>query len=290
VQVPPHPGQVGDDVDAQRGELVRRADAAAQQDRRRSQGARAEHHLVGAQLAQVTADLGEHSDDPAAPEHQPVHQRSRVDGHRPQHRPRVGVPGGEPASAPERDPLDRHAIEPLTVVVRVVRQAVLHRGVHNGPLDRVQRLVRDDLQEILLDPLEHRLDVCPRPAGQRPAVVVRRRAADPDHRVERVRAAEHLAPRQVQPPVRRVRLRHRVVVPVLRSVPQLPRARRVVDGGVRVLATRFQQRHRRARVHQPPGHHRAGRAGTHHDHVHGSSLARPGGARCIPSPAVNRHA
>ena len=43
----PTPGEVGDDVDAERAQLVRRADAAAQQDRRRAVGARGEHDRAG---------------------------------------------------------------------------------------------------------------------------------------------------------------------------------------------------------------------------------------------------
>lgn len=278
MQVAPD-GQIGDDVNVQ---FVRRADAAAQQDGRRRQRARRQHDQIGGQLPHRTTDRGHHSGGTRALEHDPVDQRSRVDSHPGSHRRSVGAPRGDTAAFASRDPLDRDAVLRGTVVVRVERQADRDGGVHNGLLDRVQRLVRHDREEVLLDALEHRADVVPGPARHTPAVVVGGRAADPDHRVERVRTAEHLAPRQVQPPVRRVRLRNRVVVPVLRAVPQLPGPRRVVDGGVDVRTARLQQRHRRTRVDQPPGHHAPGRTRAHHDHVHGPSLTRVPAAGADP--------
>ncbi len=62
--------QVGADLDAERAQIARRADAGAQQMRRRVDRAGAEDHLAGAEFDLPPADRGAHADAGGAVEQQ----------------------------------------------------------------------------------------------------------------------------------------------------------------------------------------------------------------------------
>ncbi len=240
VEVATDAGQVGDDVDAERAQLVGRADARGEQEARGPDRAAGDDDLaLRVRGLDAPAALVLHPDAAVALEDQAPRGRLgedrqvRVIEHRPEVRARRAV-----ARAVLDDVLHgRDAELRVAVVVGVERDARLDRGVDHRLMERVGPDVLADLHEAL-DLLEERLHLRPGPAvvaRVRPHVVVERVAADPDHPVQRAGAAEHAAARPLQPALHRVHLRRRPDRPVVLAVPQLVHAGDVVDGGVGVV-------------------------------------------------------
>jgi hypothetical protein len=255
--------------------------------RRRVESAGCEHDLVGLVPLDLAVALDLYPGDAGSVEQQLVNPRTgeHREERRIHHGRRIGLPGAESLAIADVDLHLRDAIQGLAVVVGVLRDADLARGVDDRLLDRMQVVVHGDVEQavgsaqirgravVVLDRLEDRQHVVPAPAGiaeRLPVVVVLGSAAHVDHRVEGVRPAEHLAARQVESPVGGVLLRHREVVPVVGAVPQLAEARRIVDGGIDILSP--------AGVDEPAGDHRTARATTDDNDV-GSFVHEPRVAR-----------
>ncbi len=206
------------------------------------------------------------------------HREVRRVEHRPQERGRRALAH----AVLDRQLAVRDAVERLGVVVLVERDARLLRRAD----DRLQHGMRLVLRQHVRRPagaverrraavevlgaLEQRQHVVERPARVaeiRPRVVVAAMAAHVDHPVERARAAEHPAARPAQLAAGARRLRHRLVVPVLRALPELEDARRIVDRRVLVHRAGLEEQDARARVDEPPRDDGSGRSGADNDYV-----------------------
>jgi hypothetical protein len=273
VEVAPDAGEVGHDVDAQRAQLVGRADARGEQQAGRADRAAGDDDLavrvggLGPAVALVLhADAAALADDEPPGDGVREDRQVRVVEHRSQVRARRAV------ARPVLDDV-LHGADPelgLAVVVRVVGDARLDRGVDDRLVEGIGPDVLADLHEGL-DLREERRHVLPAPAvvaGVRPHVVVDRVAAHPDHAVQRAGAAEHAAPRPLQPALHGVDLRRRADGPVVVAVPQLVHASDVVDGRVGVGPARLQEQHAHvAAVDEPACHDGPCRPRSDHDHV-----------------------
>ncbi len=272
-EVPADPGRGVDDAKAVPLELLRRPDPREQEQPRRVDRARGEHHLLGrVGLLLVPGSAQEVGDAPsqAALDEQPRGARARE--HRQvgpvQGRAQVAVDDAEAAAATDRD-----RREPRALVVRAVE--VGRAGDPRGGRG-LEEVLREGARPPLDGPWEVRVapgvcagDVVPAPAG-RPGVVVGAIPADRHHRVDRGRPAEHLAAREDDPPsVERV-LRDGVVAPVERRPEQLRERRRDADVQLPVARACLEQEHARVRVlGQPCREHAAGGTRTDdHDVVH----------------------
>ena len=261
---------------------MRRVDGAARQDHL----ARGRHLPVLALLAEGDADAA------LAFEQQPGGERLGLDA---QVWPafRLGQEGARGRAAEAA--VARHLREADALVLAAVevlgeRDAGLLRGI-DEPTGQVQgrAVVLDQdraalsallglARRIALDRLEIGHHLVERPAlaaHLRPAVVVRRVAADPEHAVDRAGAAEHAPARPVDLPAGDAGLGIGGVVPVdQRVVEQLQDARRHVDHRVPVLRAGLEQHDAGAVLAQAVGQHAAGRAGADHHivclHVTGS--------------------
>ena len=290
LQVLPHAGQVGDDADPVRAQLVRRADARQLEQLRRVDRAAAEHDLARPDAVRAApagvVDAGRARAVEADAQH--LRERDHVEVGPAHHRVQVRARGGEPAPAVHVAVEGGEAL--LAVAVDVVGERVA-RLLHGGEERVVERAVRrsaleherpllaaEDVivrrREAGLHPLEVRQAVRVVPllhAGvARPALVVHRVAALEDHPVDGARAAEHLPARVVDPAVAHVRLGLGLVAPVVEAVADRERERRGhVDEEVpeRVRAAGLQHEDGRRGVGgEAVGQHAAGRAAAH-DHV-----------------------
>jgi len=304
VQVPADAGQVVHDAQAQRRQLAARPDSRQQQDLRRQQRAGGHQHLV------PRADLLEPAGTPelhaaGAPAFEQHAGGVRAGEH------------GEVAAAPVGRQVGPGRAEALAVPVRdlVRADAFLLRAVEVVVEDMARRAARvvEGLQQlvgaaqvrhveragapvelaaqalVVLGAAEVGQHVVVGPARValgRPVVVVGTVAADVDHRVDRARAAQHLAARLPAGAPVQALLRHGVEVPVrgVRAGHQRE-AGGHVDQRVGVGRAGLEQRHRDLRIlAQACRQHAAGGAAAHHDvvEVHALSLCRcrPGTAGC----------
>ena len=272
-------------LDPQRREPLAGPDAREHQELRRVVGARREHDLaLGADLLERAAAHDLDADRAIGLEEDPV---GAGVGHHVDvaARDRWMQIGDRGAAAPPVALGELEAPGALlggAVEVLVVRDADLAGGLDPGLDDRVHRAALADAERaadpvvvaraalVVLGALEVGQDVLVAPAFEahrRPLVVVGAVAADVDHRVERARAAEHAAARQVVAPVvePRLGLTEQRPVPVARQV--RAEGERHVDLGGVVGRARLDHRHLDVRIlAQAIGHHAAGRAGAD-DHV-----------------------
>ena len=275
--------QIVDDVDADRLQVRTRTNARDLQQMRRVDGAARQDHLARGHHLAIPALLAEGDTYAAlAFEQQPGGKRLGLDAQvRPASRLRQKRACGRAAEAAIARHL-RIADALVLAAVEVVgqRKAGLLRGV-DEPMGQVQgrAVVLDQdgaalaallglARRIALDRLEIGQHLVERPAlaaHLRPAVVVGRVAADPEHAVDRARAAEHAPARPVHLPAGDAGLGIGGVVPVdPRVVEQLQDARRHVDHRVPVFRAGLEQHDPRAVFAQAIGQHAAGRAGAHH--------------------------
>ena len=283
VQVLADPGQVGDDIDAMRGQLRVRPDAGQQQQLRRADRSAGDDHLGrgGALAAAVARPL--HAGAACARKQQPACLR-------PEEHAQVGVVGdvlevGNGGRVPhtllDAELHVRDAVLGPGVVVRVERDPCLLGGGDDRLVDGVGVVAARDRHDAVarggiaaFDALEHGPHVVPRPAvgaAVGPVVVVLARAAHPDHGVQTARAAEHAPARPAEPPIGRVALRHGLIRPIDLTQPQLVQAPGVVDGGVDVRAAGLEQEYARSAVDQAPRSRGTRRAGADDDDVGGKA-------------------
>ncbi len=272
VQVLADTGQVGDDVDPERAQVLRRPDPREQEKLRRSDGSSAHDDVRRVGALDPVAFRPLHADAPRAVEQQ-APRRGADD------EPEVGVGLDGPDVRRRRAVADavldavlheRHAVLRSAVVVGVRGDAAFLRGRRDRHVDRV-RLERGDQAHgarpaglVPLDALVDGQHVLPRPAVGaeiRPRVEVLGRAAHPDHGVEAARSAEDLAARPREPSPCRMGLRLRLVGPVDVGQPELVDPARVVDRGVVVTSAGLEQEDAGAVVHQPAGDDGTGRPG-----------------------------
>ncbi len=211
-------------------------------------------------------------------EEEPHRARSRDHGQalRADHRPQEGGCGALADAVPDRQLGEADAVELGAVVVVVERDAGLLRSLHGGGDDGMGLVPRHHAQGAalpvvvgraaveVLGALEEGKHVLVAPAGVAevgPRVVVGPVPADVDHPVQRARAAQHPAAREMEPPAGAGRLRNRAVAPVLRAVPELPHAGRIVNGRVLVRRSGLEEHHADTGVDQAPRDDGAGRAG-----------------------------
>jgi hypothetical protein len=233
------PRQVVDDVDPERAQLVRVADARELQQLRRVDRAAAEDHLVRAdRLAlHLDADRARPVEDDARDERPRAHLEVRAA----QHGVEVRTRGAQPTAAVDVAVEAREAL--LLVAVDVGGELVpgLLHGREERLAERVRRrpALEDERPaaaaplvgagEAGLHPLEVREAVRVVPLLEsrlaRPALVVHRVAALEDHPVDRARAAEHLAARVVDAPPVHQRLGLGLVAPVVEAVAERDRQR-----------------------------------------------------------------
>ncbi len=142
-------------------------------------------------------------------------------------------------------------------------------AVEVGDMDRPSLPVRPVGEMVgVLDPLEVRQALLPRPAVDAPAVVVERMAADPEHRVHGAAAAQHLAAGLEDAAIIEARLRLRVVVPVAFAVELLGERERRQDVQVRRRSAGLDQEHLAIGIlAEAGGDGAAGRPGADHDVV-----------------------
>ena len=306
LEVLPHARQVGDDVDAERAQFGRAADARQLQQLRRVDRAAAQDHLAGARgLGSAAADA-RILDAGRAPALEQDPRRHRMRLHvevRPAHhgvqvRPR----GGQPAAVVHVAVELREAL--LAVAVHVVGER--EAGLLHGGEERVEQradgrpALEDERSvmaaerivgsrcEAVLHPLEVRqaVGVVPglHPGVARPALVVQRVAALEDHAVDRAGPAEHLAARVVDPAAVHVRLGLGLVLPVVEPVADGERQRgRHVDEDVPegVVAPCFENQDPSGRIGREPVRQcAAGGASTDDDEIvlggrHGADISKP---------------
>ena len=283
---PPTPGQVVDDVDADLAQVVAGPDAREHQQLRGVDRAAGEHHLAGRPARCARRPPARYSTPVARPPSTSTRVVSApvrtVRLGRVSRRVQVGV-GRRPAPAA----LLRHlvladALLGGAVEVVVARVAGGDRGLDDRAGPRVRRAQVLDPQRaadaveavgaagVVLHPAEQRQHVLVGPglvAGElRPLVVVGRRAADVDHRVDRRGAAEQLAARPEQLAAAEPGLRLGRVVPVAAGAPDLVERR---PGS----APRARRRSRRPRAAAPGS--------------DGSSVSRPASAQpAEPAPTT----
>ena len=252
VQVLADAGQVRDDVDAERAQVIRRPDPREQEELRRPDRPAAHDDLLG--LRALDAAVLRPLDADAA---RAVEQQAPRDRAGDQLEVRVGLDrtdvrrrGAVPDAVLDAVLHERHAVLRRAVVVGVQRDAALLRRLGDRHVDRVRLERREQAHGARpaglspLDALVDRAYVLPRPAVGaeiRPRVEVLGRAAHPDHRVEAARAAEDPAARPGEPAAGRVHLRHGLVGPVDLGEPELVDPAGIVDRGVLVAPAGLEQ-------------------------------------------------
>ena len=281
--------QIDHRLDADRAQMIGRADAGQHQDLRRVERAAAEDDLaLGVGVKRLAAllivdaggalalhgdarDMGAHLDR----EILPLHRRMQIAD---RGRAALAVADGILAAA--------EALARAAVVVVGDRQAGHARGFEPGGEHRVRGLgpLHADVAAgaaILalavlpaLDALEVGQHVRIGPAERallRPAVVVGRIAAGEGHDVDRGRAAQHLAAHLLDAAAVEVRIGLGLIAPVVHLVfVQLAEPDRDVDQRIEVAAAGFEQQHARVRVlRQAVGEHAAGGAAADDDVVVG---------------------
>ena len=265
--------EVRDHVDAVLAQVLRGTDAGEQQELRRSDRPARDDDLAGTRALDRALAHPLDSDAADALEEQPprvgpgqqAQVRVLLDVAQVRRRRAVADP------VLDRELHERDAVLRAAVVVRVERDPALLGGLRDRAVDRIRLEPPEDVHGTALDALEDGPHVRPGPALGAvvgPPVVVGRRAAHPDHRVQAARAAEDAAARPGQPAIGGMRLGHRLDRPVLLGEPELVHAARVVDGGVDVGPAGLEQQDAHvAAIDQPPRRDRTGRPGADHDHV-----------------------
>ena len=230
LQVGAHARPVGDDVDAERAQFVRRADAAAQQDRRRMNAAAADDHLARVERALGAVDPRRHAGRARAVEIDPAHARRCRDR-------QVGAPshvrrqvGHRARHAVLRRVGHRHRAETVAEIrvhVGDVRDAIRLRVVAERARQRRPQLARQPAKRhrpgiavhfaraeipVVFELAVIRQHAFPVPAGRArggPLGVIGGRAAQSHHAHQRSAAADHVALRKAgrraglrRPPVR----------------------------------------------------------------------------------------
>ncbi len=290
LQVLAHTGEIRHDVDAEPFEVAGGTDAGELQELGGIEGAAAHDDLPaphGTSRAMARAVLD--PDGATAFEDEAADEGPRLHGEvRPAHnRVEVGT-GGREAPAPVDGAIERRETF-LAIAVHVGREGIarLLCSLEERREERVARRPaleheRPALAPVLVGPGEaglHALEV-----GQAmgvvpvahariggPALVVERVASLEDHPVDAAGASEHLAACVVDAPPAHVRLRLRLVLPVVEAAPDREgERRRHVDEDVEgvVGATRLQHENPvRAVGREPVGERAAGRTAAHDDEV-----------------------
>ena len=280
--------QIDDRLDADRTQMIGRADAGEHQHLRRVERAAAQDHLARRRCARSTCPPFSYSTPVARLPcmDDARNQRAHLDRQIfPLHR-RMQIADRGRAALAVADrilaPSEAHARRAVVVVGH--RQARHARGFDPGGEHRVLGLrplhadvavrAAEFALAVLpaLDALEVRQHVGIGPAARallRPAVVVGGIAARERHHVDRGRAAEHLAAHLLDAAAVEVRVRLRLVAPVVHLVfVQLAEPDRNVDQRIEVAAAGFEQQHAGVRVfRQPVGQHAAGGAAADDDVV-----------------------
>ena len=288
--------QVGARLDPEPAQLLGRADAREQQQLRRLVGAGAEDHLAlrPDRLRRVPShDLD--ADGAIALEQDPrgVGVGEHLDVGTQALRREVGERGAAAAAVSLRDLEPADALLGRAVVVVGLGDPGLHGGLDHRRRVAMLRAAVADAQRpagavvialaafVVLSLLEVRQGVLISPAREahsRPLVVVGAVAADVEHRVERARAAEYAAARQVEPLIGEAGLRLADEAPVEAAVPEPLEADRQVDLGRAVGRAGVEQEDPYARIlAEPGGEDASGRAGADDDVVvHGGDRSRRG--------------
>ena len=261
MQVLSHAGEVGDDVDSVRPQVLRGADPRVEEKLRRPDGPTAQDDLRRTRSLAARGPRPLDADAAVALEQQAPRRGAQDELEVGARLDRADVRGRRAVADAVLDRVlhERHTVLRGAVVVGVRGDAALLRGLGDRHVDRV-RLERGDQAHgarpaglAPLDALVDRQHVLPRPpfgAETGPRVEVVGRAAHPDHRVQQLDPPSTL-PRGHASRRRRVALRHRLVRPVDLGQPELVDPARVVDRGVVVAPARLEQEHARAALHQP---------------------------------------
>jgi len=272
-------------LDAQRAQVVGRADARVHEQHRRLVGARRQDHLaLDAQLARdaVLDDLD--ADGAVALEEDARDEavRDDVEVRAAERRLQERRVGGLAAAVALGDLEAAHALLAGAVEVGVVLVAGVDRRLDHRVDELVVRAALAHLQRaadavelalaalVVLGALEVGQHLVEGPAGGAllgPLVVVDAVAAQVDHRVDRAAAAEQLAARQVQAAAAEPRLGLAEQVPVGGALEQQRERHRHGDLGEVLRSARLDQRDADVRVlRQARGEHAARRSGAD-DHV-----------------------
>ncbi len=287
LQVLAHPGQVGDHVDAVRGQVGGVADAGKLQQLRGVDRAAAHDDLAGAHLLHPGTPGVLDADRPGSVEENPGHQGAadHLQVGAAHHRVQVGPRRAEPPS-PVDVPVERgEALLPVSVDVGGQRVARLPHRLEERTEQRAGRWPALEYQRPLpatvgvgagqagLHPLEVRQAVGVVPVGHarvgRPALVVERVAPLEDHPVDAGRAAEHLAAGVVDAAAVQVRLGLGLIFPVVEPAADGEgERRRHVDEHVPavVRAACLQHKHPGGRIGGEPVRQRAAGRAAAHDH------------------------
>ena len=262
MQVLSHAGEVGDDVDSVRPQVLRGADPRVEEKLRRPDGPTAQDDLRRTRSLAARGPRPLDADAAVALEQQAPRRGAQDELEVGARLDRADVRGRRAVADAVLDRVlhERHTVLRGAVVVGVRGDAALLRGLGDRHVDRV-RLERGDQAHgarpaglAPLDALVDRQHVLPRPpfgAETGPRVEVVGRPAHPDHRVQAARSPEHLSAWPCEATPRRVGLRHRLVRPVDLGQPELVDPARVVDRRVVVAPARLEQEHPRAALHEP---------------------------------------
>ena len=216
VQVLAHTRKIGADRDAQRAQLRRRANARVQKQVRRADGAGAEHHVPGREHLLAGGCHHQKPVDAGAVSGQAQHFDAclHLEIRAAPGAPQIGAGGAVALAVLDVDPEQPEALGlTLDGLMHVIAPlaAGLDKGIVGGPA------LGDHRGHDPGDLVEHRLHLGPGPALAArgcPVVVIRGVAGDPDHGVDRRRAAQNLAARHVKPAAIHMGLRHGFEVPV----------------------------------------------------------------------------
>ena len=248
--------------DAVRAQLVRIADAGQHQGLRRVDGAAGQDHLALRRARSCARRSAVFDADRArALEQDARHQRAGLDRQigAPERRPQIADRRAAPTAVADRHLDAREAVLLGAVVIVGRRMAGLAAGVQirldqrvgvarvldgERPVAAAIR-VRAALPALLPPEIGQHVRVGPaRQAVRGPAVVVGAVAADIGHRVDRGRAADHLAARAFDAAAVERGLRLGLVVPAVDAVAQhLAPGERQLDPRIAVPAAGFEQQH-----------------------------------------------
>ena len=283
LQIGPHLRLVEDDIDPERGQLIRRSDPRQLQQPRGADRPRTEQHFAFRPQARAIDKL-----DPggaAILDHDPAHLRTRL--HREVLAVTVGRDIGHRSRGAAHIALGQLVIgDPvllLAVHVVIARDTKLGSRFEIGLADRQgrTRIAHAERAALAVIPvLEARVilglaeigqHVLIAPAGAShltPFVVIARIATGIDLRVDRGAAADHLGLRVAKDLVLHVALRNRVPTPAADALGHLREARGQMIERVAIAAARLEQQHVSRRVlGETPGQHRARRTTADNDEI-----------------------
>jgi hypothetical protein len=298
------------------------ADARAEQDRRRVDGARTEHDTVSPHLGPLVVDADPYASGPAVVEEHAV-DRGRADDAQVRAVPgrlEIAVVAAHPRAATCADAVGRHASAIGRVVVVTPGVPESEASVTEGAVNRAPLVLREPHDRdgpaatvvfvvaeigVILHPAQIGQQVLVRPAraaGCRPSVVVTGHGADRDHAVDRRGAAEPSAP-EVRASFLRDGSARFDALPLERQagplVQRAPTVHAPQLGGCCVrppIGTGLEQHHPdRGVLGQACGHHRSSRSAANDDpvgfrQVHGRpplrSTLRGGMVRSATGPRV----